>query len=184
MASKKLKFIYGIGTLGATVAAAGVVISCGSKKHASEEQEKNAFEGSFANTSKRIEFKAVTTSINQNEFENETGLTSITLPKVKTIGKDAFIQSPLTSISLPKVTTISETAFQRSQITSLSLPEVTEIGAGAFMQAPITSLKIPKAKSIGLVAFNSIVNASATHVTMSKDFNNDKDKDKIFGIGN
>ena len=104
----------------------------------------------------------VTTTVPNNKFQNENGLTGI---------------------SLPKATSIGIGAFQSSHLTHLSIPKATTIGIGAFQSSPLTHLSLPKATIIGQNAFYSIVNSPNTHVTLPPQFLTSKEKDKIFGKG-
>lgn len=67
---------------------------------------RNDFEGDFTSISRMSAFFGITTTVNENEFGNETLLTSITLPKVTTIKGGAFKWSPLRYIEIPLATTI------------------------------------------------------------------------------
>ncbi len=124
----------------------------------------NSFTGTFSSPAKEKEFLALTDTVSNNQFENETGLTSISLPQVTTIGNRAFAFAPLTSLSLPQATTIGNRAFGESKLTTLVLPEVTTIDNLAFNSSPLTSLSLPKVtdiKNIGSSAFQTIT-AGAT----------------------
>lgn len=144
----------------------------------------NAFTGTFSTPAMRAAFMGITTSVADNQFKEERGLTSISLPEVTTIGNYAFYATPLTSLSLPKVTVIKTRAFMYSKLTSLDLPEATTIGEHAFQESKLTSLSMPKVTTIDGFAFLNIVNAPSTTVTLKSKFNTSTEKDRIFGFGN
>ena len=80
--------------------------------------------------------------------------------------------------------TVGDNAFSYSHLLSVSFSYVTTIGDSAFSQSPLTSLLLPEAINIGYLTFESIVNKKSTFVTLKSQFNNDKEKDRIFGVGN
>lgn len=150
------------------------------------------------------------TSIGSNAFVSSKNLKSLTLPLVSHIGFDAFINSKITgTLSLPKLTdvhefvfghsllthvdlpmalTIENDAFNEFQIKTLDLPVTTTIGKDAFLNSPLTSLKLPKITQSSITAmatpaFNAIVNAATTHVTLPTALKNDANKNKLFGTG-
>ena len=53
----------------------------------------------------------LTTSVANGKFGSESGLTSIFLPEVISVGENAFHNALLTSLSLPRAITIGENAF-------------------------------------------------------------------------
>lgn len=89
----------------------------------------------------------------------------------------------MTTLTMPKVKTIGEGAFGETKLTKLSIPTATTIGTTAFEKSPLTSLDISGATSVGINAFAGIVNASTTHVTLPNSLNTDDMKNSIFGAG-
>ena len=124
-------------------------------------------------------------TIGLQAFQNAK-LTRLDIPKVKTIGATAFLNSLLTTINLPKVETIGTGAFQGAHLTSLILPAVKTIGSIAFDQSKLTNISLPLTlTSVGKDAFNKIVNAATTTVTIPEILIDSKDKkNDIFGAGN
>ena len=99
------------------------------------------------------------TTIGENAF-NESGLTSVYLPKATTIGNYAFQYCPkLTDVNLPVATTIEDYAFCNcSNLSYLTMPLVTTIGDYAFsydfyMSWKIKELDLSNATSLGKRAF-------------------------------
>ncbi len=108
---------------------------------------------------------------------------------VKTIAKDAFLNSPLTSLTFGDSSSllhIGDDAFAHSQLKSLELPDnLQTIGVDAFSSSPLTSLTIPNSVTdIGEQAFLHIINTSTTHVSMPFRLNTDVIRNKIFGHNN
>jgi hypothetical protein len=102
------------------------------------------------------------TSIEESAFQNCTGLVTVTLPAVGSIGTNAFAKcTAITTLNLNNATTIGATAFSGSTFANLvnltsSFANVTSIGAGAFTGS--TSLKqisFPAAYSLGDFAFGT-----------------------------
>ncbi|MBO5716268.1 MAG: leucine-rich repeat domain-containing protein [Clostridia bacterium] len=87
--------------------------------------------------------------------ENVLDLGSISLPDVISIGEFAFYHcNYLSSVSAPKVQTIGVDAFAYTGLTSVELPEATTIGAFGFSAcAQLTSVKLPKVTLIENGAF-------------------------------
>ncbi|MDR3293253.1 MAG: leucine-rich repeat domain-containing protein [Clostridiales bacterium] len=109
------------------------------------------------------------TRIGDAAFNNCSGLTSISLPKVTIIGNQAFLScNGLTTVTLPKVTIIGESAFSNcSGLTSILLPKVTSIGNYAFMScSELTSITLPTVTSIGTWAFYGCV--AMTFITLNE----------------
>ena len=82
-------------------------------------------------------------------------LKSVSLPDVTEIGAHAFNGCKnLTSLSAPKVQTVGVFAFYATGLSALDLPQAETIGENAFaVCAGLTSVKLPKATSIGNYAF-------------------------------
>ena len=144
--------------------------------------------------------------IDNNAFVN-VQLTDLTIPdNVTTIGEFAFYASQLTDLTIPNsvitirdgafltsklltlnlgtsLETIGDAAFWHSKLRSLTIPNsVTSIGDWAFCDSKLTILTIPgSVYNIGKSTFEHIFNNLSTHVTMPIIFNNNADKDSIFG---
>lgn len=73
--------------------------------------KQNSFTGTFSTPTKQADFMAITTTVANDQFKDETGLTGVSLPSVTSIGFNAFKNSPLTSLDIPKATTIEDDAF-------------------------------------------------------------------------
>ena len=103
---------------------------------------------------KNLEIPNSVTSINNCDFYNCTGLTSVTIPNsVTSIGSSAFSGcSSLTSVTIGNsVTFIGGSAFQGCNgLTSIAIPNsVTSIGIGAFDGCSgLTSITIPNSVTI------------------------------------
>ncbi len=116
------------------------------------------------------------TAINDNAFKGCTSLTSADLPKIQTIGENAFDGSGLQSVSLPAAATIGSSAFANCQslktfdlpiartigesafkstamLESASLPEASRIPDSTFEDSGLKSISAPKASNIGNNAF-------------------------------
>lgn len=113
------------------------------------------------------------TSIEQNAFENCTGLTSIEIPSsVTSIESYTFVECfSLTSVKIPNtVTSIGVWAFKSCKsLSSIQIPgSVTDIDIDAFEDCTgLTSVTIPDGvKTIGSGAFRNCDNL--TSVTISK----------------
>lgn len=90
------------------------------------------------------------TEINENAFFN-TGLESINLGKVTTVGKQAFERcEKLTEVELPSLATIGEQAFKGCiELVEIELPATT-IGSFLFPGCTkLTTLSLPNAKTFG-----------------------------------
>lgn len=90
------------------------------------------------------------TEINENAFFN-TGLESINLGKVTTVGKQAFERcEKLTEVELPSLATIGEQAFKGCiELVEIELPATT-IGSFLFPDCTkLTTLSLPNAKTFG-----------------------------------
>jgi hypothetical protein len=105
-----------------------------------------------------IEGKESSSDSTSGAFAKCTALTSVSLPKVKTLGKYTFYGcSALTSISLPDATDIGESVFSTCGVlSSLSLPKVKTIGGSAFRYCgSLTSISLPEVTFIGSQMFYS-----------------------------
>lgn len=100
------------------------------------------------------------TRIRDGAFDRCSGLTSVIIPNsVVFIMSHAFRDCSLTSITIPNsVVTIGSEAFQGCPLTSVVFGNsVTRIESGAFMRCPLTSITLPNSlTSIGNGAFNYI----------------------------
>jgi hypothetical protein len=109
------------------------------------------------------------TSIGTNAFENNTTLTSVTIPgSVTSIGEDAFgFDNSLTNATIDNgVISIGDSAFVGDGMTSVTIPgSVISIGDGAFVGDGLTSVTIPtNVTSIGYAAFTDCYSLSAITV--------------------
>ena len=132
------------------------------------------------------------TSIGNSAFQNNTSLTSVTIPpSVGIIGSYAFAGSGLTSVTIPgTVTEIGDSAFRQmssllsvniqegvtslpanaffnsTSLANVSLPgSLISIGAGAFYSAALTTTTIPNSvTTIGEYAFS--VNRELASITI------------------
>jgi hypothetical protein len=91
-------------------------------------------------------------------FYNRYTLTTVSFPKLKNIGEQAFAycQQALTTVSFPEVTSIGDYAFYNcNALTSASLPEASYIGDYAFSHCErLTTASFPEASYIGERAFD------------------------------
>lgn len=108
---------------------------------------------------------ATVTAIADYAFENNTSITSITVPStVTSIGKGAFANcTSLTSVSLPSgLTSLGNTAFKNcTRLSSVNIPSsLSAIPAGAFQGcAALTAVTIPgTVTAIGTNAFQGCPN--------------------------
>lgn len=100
------------------------------------------------------------TSIGEDAFKNNSGLTSIIIPSsVNAIGRAAFWGTSLTAVVIPSsVESISDELFRTTaSLTSVTIPSsVTTIGSFAFDGTGLTSVTIPsEVKTIGRGAFRN-----------------------------
>ena len=107
------------------------------------------------------------TSNSIDNYQHLSALRHISGPEVVSVGDGAFENVKLTSIDLPKVKTIGERAFKTGvysyeggELTSVNLPEVETLGKAAFAGSPITSAYLPKVKTIGTNAFFTSVSGN------------------------
>ena len=115
----------------------------------------NDYEGSFSTPEKEKEFFALSSVVNEGEFQNEPNLKSITLPSVSRVKYYGFENSPLLSLTIPNVTRIGETAFKHAYLMELSIPKAIEIGNNAFLNSHLSNLSLPEATTIGFGAFKN-----------------------------
>ena len=102
-------------------------------------------------------YLAEATSI-ENNFRYCTELTTVSLPKAKSIGNSAFNGcTKLTSVSLPEAESIGNSAFNGcTKLTSVSLPEAESIEMRAFETcSKLTSICLSKDASIEASAFHN-----------------------------
>eukprot|EP00039_Didymoeca_costata_P020248 m.340594 g.340594 ORF g.340594 m.340594 type:complete len:278 (+) comp19402_c0_seq1:268-1101(+) len=95
------------------------------------------------------------TTISSHAFY-ETGLLSVDLPKVKTIGKSAFrLCLNLVSANLPEVETLAPSAFDVCRsLVSINLAQVKTIGYFAFRSCwSLVSVDFPTVTKIGAYSF-------------------------------
>ena len=95
----------------------------------------------------------------EETFRNivELKITEFEDNEIETIRKYAFKNSKLTSVSFPKVTSIGEYAFQSCKnLTSIDFPEVTSLGTCTFSGcSALKSISLPKVtRSFGLATFS------------------------------
>lgn len=95
------------------------------------------------------------TSVAIGAFSGHTGITSVSLPGVISVGNYAFAGcEKLTSVSLGQLTLIGDYAFADTKLAVLpSLTSVKEIGAGAFSRTALEEVSIPDGITIGDRAF-------------------------------
>ena len=99
-------------------------------------------------------------------FSGCTNLTSISIPKVRSIGLSAFSGCKLVSVKLPSVETISPAAFSEcTELTSINMPKIRVIGRDAFMGC--TKLKnITLSYRISQIQDRAFANCAATSVKL------------------
>lgn len=86
--------------------------------------------------------------------EEVTQLASINLPDVTAIGAQAFyICSNLTSITAPKVQSIGDWGLQGTAITSIDMPLLKEAGFAAFHSTALTEVSLPSLETAGSALF-------------------------------
>ena len=120
-------------------------------------------------------------------IKENTGLTSIDLPKATYIGDEAFVGcTGLTSIDLPQATYIGNRAFvgdvekvnneyesvkvnyeENSSLRSVSLPQATSIGDSAFsVCTSLMSVDLPMVTEIGDSAFSGCTSLTSVDLPM------------------
>lgn len=86
--------------------------------------------------------------------EEVTQLASINLPDVTEIGAQAFLDcSNLTSITAPKVQSIGDWGLQSTAITSIDMPLLKEAGYSAFCRTALTEVSLPSLETAGVIVF-------------------------------
>lgn len=127
------------------------------------------FTGLRSSTLKGMTF----TSNSIGNYQHLTALRHISGPEVVSVSDRAFENIKLTSIDLPKVKTIGAYAFKNGtysleggKLTSVNLPEVETLGNAAFGGSPITSAYLPKVKTIGVNAFFTSVSGNTPRTLM------------------
>ncbi len=100
-------------------------------------------------------------TIGANAFKNCRNLLSISIPEVTTIENNAFdgCWKMQGALSLPKVETIGNTAFKDCRaITSISAPALVVVGNNGFRfcNAVTGDISLPKAKTLGNSVFEGV----------------------------
>lgn len=86
--------------------------------------------------------------------EEVTQLASINLPDVTEIGAQAFLDcSNLTSITAPKVQSIGDWGLQGTAITSIDMPLLKEARYSAFCRTALTEVSLPSLETAGVIVF-------------------------------
>ena len=86
--------------------------------------------------------------------EEVTQLASINLPDVTEIGAQAFyICSNLTSITAPKIQSIGDWGLQGTAITSIDMPLLKEARYSAFCRTALTEVSLPSLETAGVIVF-------------------------------
>lgn len=86
--------------------------------------------------------------------EEVTQLASVNLPDVTEIGAQAFLDcSNLTSITAPKVQSIGDWGLQSTAITSIDMPLLKEAGYSAFCRTALTEVSLPSLETAGVIVF-------------------------------
>ena len=105
-------------------------------------------------------FGEVTTFVVENTvartFSNCSKLTTVSIPKLTSVGQNAFYGcTSLTSASFPVATSVGGNAFSGcTSLTSASFPVATSVGGNAFSGCTsLTSASFPVATSVGVNAF-------------------------------
>lgn len=99
-------------------------------------------------------------------FSGCTNLTSVSMPKVRSIGLSAFSNSGLTSVKLPAVETISPSAFSNCiKLTSVSIPIARIIGREAFMGC-INLKNITLSYRLSYIQERAFINCAATSIKL------------------
>jgi len=77
-------------------------------------------------------------------FENESTLTSVSLPALKTASLSFYSMATLNAVSVPVWTGVALTVQQCSALGALSFPNVQRIGNVSIGSSPLTSVSFPK----------------------------------------
>ena len=86
--------------------------------------------------------------------EEVTQLASVNLPDVTEIGAQAFLDcSNLTSITAPKVQSIGDWGLQGTAITSIDMPLLKEARYSAFCRTALTEVSLPSLETAGVIVF-------------------------------
>ena len=86
--------------------------------------------------------------------EEVTQLASVNLPDVTAIGAQAFLDcSNLTSITAPKVQSIGDWGLQGTAITSIDMPLLKEARYSAFCRTALTEVSLPSLETAGVIVF-------------------------------
>lgn len=86
--------------------------------------------------------------------EEVTQLASVNLPDVTAIGAQAFLGcSNLTSITAPKVQSIGDWGLQGTAITSIDMPLLKEARYSAFCRTALTEVSLPSLETAGVIVF-------------------------------
>ena len=86
--------------------------------------------------------------------EEVTQLASVNLPDVTAIGAQAFLDcSKLTSITAPKVQSIGDWGLQGTAITSIDMPLLKEARYSAFFRTALTEVSLPSLEAAGVIVF-------------------------------
>ena len=86
--------------------------------------------------------------------EEVTQLASVNLPDVTAIGAQAFLDcSNLTSITAPRVQSIGDWGLQGTAITSIDMPLLKEARYSAFCRTALTEVSLPSLETAGVIVF-------------------------------
>ena len=133
------------------------------------------------------------TALDTDAFRSAGKLSSITMPGVTSIGKQALSDTALTDISLPAVTEIGERAFYgTSFLQSISMPKVEHIGTEAFLSTGFTEFTVPDSVTkvddnilwaVGLkklnISLNTLLNADFSQRAFVNAFINSPDAEMV-----
>ena len=112
---------------------------------------------------------ATVSSIDDEVFQDNSGLTKVIAPSITTVGNYCFSGClGLTSIEIPEVTSLGYKCFYDCRsLTSIELPEATSLGNYCFDDCySLTSIELPKATSLGNECFSSC--RSLTSIVLPK----------------
>lgn len=118
-------------------------------------------------------------------------LVCLDLPNLEIIEAGIDDVPKLSSLKIPKAKTIGDFAFANlPSFTVLESDTIERVGWGGFMSSPLTVINLPKLWAIGYgsqyhwTPFKAVVNAPTTTVTLRNKWNTSANKDKLFGAGN